>query len=321
MGIGKGKNKPTSPATLRSRAEKKLNTQAPEARQPKPGLETKRQLHELQVNLIELEMQNDELLRVHEDLELSQSMYAELYNFAPIAYFTFDPSGVIQNTNHRGAQLLETERREVAYRPFADFIADAKGREIFSNHLSLVIERETMLKCAITLRGNDGKLVHAQLQSIAIKKENSPVFILSSIIDNSVRRQFEEKLREAHDKLERTVAERTLELSSANMQLKQEIAERKMTEESLQSSYSEIKLLKERLRAENVYLQQEVDRQFNFGEIIGKSDPLLHVFSQIGQVAPMNATVLLLGETGTGKGVVARAIHSSSTRKGRPLIT
>jgi len=135
LSIGKSKNKPSSPATLRSRAEKKLNTQAPEARQPKPGLETKRQLHELQVNLIELEMQNDELLRVHEDLELSQSMYAELYNFAPIAYFTFDPSGVIQNTNHRGAQLLETERRELAYRSFADFIADAKGREIFSNHL------------------------------------------------------------------------------------------------------------------------------------------------------------------------------------------
>jgi len=178
-----------------------------------------------------------------------------------------------------------------------------------------------MLKCAITLKGNDGKLVHAQLQSIAIKKENSPGFILSSIVDNSVRRQFEEKLREAHDKLERTVAERTLELSSANMQLKQEIAERKMTEESLQNSYSEIKRLKERLRAENVYLRQEVDRHFNFGEIIGKSDPLLHVFSQIGQVAPMNATVLLLGETGTGKGVVARAIHSSSTRKGRPFIT
>jgi transcriptional regulator with GAF, ATPase, and Fis domain len=79
--------------------------------------------------------------------------------------------------------------------------------------------------------------------------------------------------------------------------------------------------LKDRLQAENIYLQQEVDRQFNFGEIIGQSTVLSQVFLRVEQVAPMNATVLLLGETGTGKGVVARAIHSSSARKDRPLIT
>jgi transcriptional regulator with GAF, ATPase, and Fis domain len=75
------------------------------------------------------------------------------------------------------------------------------------------------------------------------------------------------------------------------------------------------------LQAENIYLQQEVNQQYNFGEIIGQSSILSRVFTQVEMVAPMNATVLLLGETGTGKGVVARAIHSSSTRKNRPLIT
>jgi len=79
--------------------------------------------------------------------------------------------------------------------------------------------------------------------------------------------------------------------------------------------------LKERLQAENVYLQQEVAREYNFGEIIGQSNAIAHVFSRIEQVAPQDATVLLLGETGTGKGVVARAIHSSSARKDRPMIT
>jgi transcriptional regulator with GAF, ATPase, and Fis domain len=101
----------------------------------------------------------------------------------------------------------------------------------------------------------------------------------------------------------------------------QEVEERKKAEGSLQGTYAEIKRLKDRLQAENVYLQQEVDKQFNFGEIIGQSKVLSSVFYQVEQVAPMNATVLLLGETGTGKGVVARAIHSSSTRKGRALIT
>ncbi|MDD2271221.1 MAG: sigma-54 dependent transcriptional regulator [Desulfuromonadaceae bacterium] len=129
------------------------------------------------------------------------------------------------------------------------------------------------------------------------------------------------KLNSYSKVLEKTVQERTGDLLKTNIQLTQEIEERKKAEASLQTTYAEIKLLKDRLEAENVYLQQEVDRRYNFGEIIGQSALLSRVFLQVEQVAPMNATVLLLGETGTGKGVIARAIHSSSTRKGRPLIT
>lgn len=121
--------------------------------------------------------------------------------------------------------------------------------------------------------------------------------------------------------LEQTVQERTGDLLKSNLQLTQEIMERKKAEESLHGTYAEIKQLKDRLQEENIYLQQEVAREYNFGEIIGQSSALSRVFLQVEQVAPMNATVLLLGETGTGKGVVARAIHSSSARKGRPLIT
>jgi formate hydrogenlyase transcriptional activator len=121
--------------------------------------------------------------------------------------------------------------------------------------------------------------------------------------------------------LEQTVLERTAELTRANRQLTQEVEERKKAEESLKGSYQEIKKLQDRLQAENVYLQQEVAREYNFGEIIGQSELLSQVFLQVEQVAPMNATVLLLGETGTGKGVVARAIHARSARRDRPLIT
>ena len=138
---------------------------------------------------------------------------------------------------------------------------------------------------------------------------------------NDRRRELEADLQRAHDSLELLVTERTGELTRANLRLTQEVEERKKAEASLQGTYAEIKGLKDRLQAENVYLRQEVGRQYNFGEIIGQSDLLAQVFLKVAQVAPMNATVLLLGETGTGKGVVARAIHSSSSRKDRPLIT
>jgi formate hydrogenlyase transcriptional activator len=129
------------------------------------------------------------------------------------------------------------------------------------------------------------------------------------------------ELQNHNQTLEQTVQERTSDLTGVNLQLTEEIAERKKAEKSLHKTYAEIKRLKDRLQVENVYLRDEVDQKYNFGEIIGQSDALAIIFAQVEQVAPMNATVLLLGETGTGKGVVARAIHSRSPRKGRPLIT
>ncbi|HBA71973.1 MAG: Fis family transcriptional regulator [Geobacteraceae bacterium GWC2_55_20] len=129
------------------------------------------------------------------------------------------------------------------------------------------------------------------------------------------------KLDNYNKELEQTVQERTGALVKANAQLTREIDGHLKTEGSLQDALTEIKQLQNRLEAENMYLQHEVAREYNFGEVIGQSNALSQVFLRVEQVAPMNATVLLLGETGTGKGVVARAIHSSSARKSRPLIT
>jgi len=129
------------------------------------------------------------------------------------------------------------------------------------------------------------------------------------------------KLWDYNRVLEQTVGERTGDLVKTNEQLTREIEERKKAEAALQGTYAEIKQLKDRLQAENICLQQEVAGQYNFGEIIGNSSAISHVFFRVEQVAPQDATVLLLGETGTGKGVIARAIHSRSSRKTRSMIT
>ena len=131
------------------------------------------------------------------------------------------------------------------------------------------------------------------------------------------------KIENYNKALEQTVQERTGELLRANERLSREIEERKGTEASLRSAYAENKQLKDRFQAENIYLHKDIDREFNFGEIIGRSNALEQVFLKVEQVAPQDATVLLLGETGTGKGVVARAIHSRSSpaRLAGPFVT
>ena len=85
-------------------------------------------------------------------------------------------------------------------------------------------------------------------------------------------------------------------------------------------SYQEINNLKARLENENVYLREEILTEHNFEEIIGNSPALLNSLHAVAQVAPTDATVLICGETGTGKELVARAIHSRSGRNGRALV-
>ncbi len=75
-----------------------------------------------------------------------------------------------------------------------------------------------------------------------------------------------------------------------------------------------------RLRAQNEYLQEEIKSEYNFEEIVGRSPSLRGALAKVKQVAPMDATALILGETGTGKELIARAIHNASRRRDKPLI-
>jgi transcriptional regulator with GAF, ATPase, and Fis domain len=90
--------------------------------------------------------------------------------------------------------------------------------------------------------------------------------------------------------------------------------------ERLRAALVEVEVLRNRLQEENVYLQDEIHVEHNYAELVGSSPALLDVLRQIDQVAPTDATVLVDGETGTGKELVARAIHKRSLRHERPLV-
>ncbi len=99
-----------------------------------------------------------------------------------------------------------------------------------------------------------------------------------------------------------------------------DISDRKEEELDLRSALAEVERLRERLEAENFYLREEIETVYGFDEFVGKSDVLQLLLKKIDRVAATDATVLILGETGTGKELVARAIHAHSSRKDRPLV-
>ena len=100
-----------------------------------------------------------------------------------------------------------------------------------------------------------------------------------------------------------------------------DISERKAAQLQLERAVDEIEALKHRLEAENTYLRQEIELQHGHDEILGQSRSVRELLQQIEQVAGADSGVLVVGETGTGKELVARAIHRLSPRRSRPMIT
>jgi formate hydrogenlyase transcriptional activator len=96
--------------------------------------------------------------------------------------------------------------------------------------------------------------------------------------------------------------------------------ERVRAERALREALAEVQRLKDKLQVENTYLQEEIQSEHNFEEIIGGSAAWQKLVREIESIAASEATVLITGETGTGKELVARALHSRSPRRGRPLV-
>jgi PAS domain S-box-containing protein len=95
----------------------------------------------------------------------------------------------------------------------------------------------------------------------------------------------------------------------------------KQSQQALEQAFREIKTLKDRLQSENIVLREEIDKASMFEQIVGASPPLRNVLSRVSKVAPTDSSVLITGETGTGKELVARAIHKRSRRSSRAFVS
>jgi PAS domain S-box-containing protein len=163
-------------------------------------------------------MQNHDLVRAKEDLERSRARYSELFDFAPIAYFTFSPEGTIESLNFAAAELLRNERQRALGSPAASYF-DAESRPVFRAHLEHVHARG---KHAIDLvLGNSAigrRHVHLVSRLIRGESGDDPL-CLSAAVDITERKTAEEEISRLNAALEQRVAQRTRELEDSNKDL------------------------------------------------------------------------------------------------------
>lgn len=197
-------------------------------------------IHELEVHQIELEMQNEELRKAQLEIEESRTMFSNLYDFAPVGYFTFDHQGVIEGVNLTGAKFLNVERSLLLNKPFNVFI-EPDFRDEFHTHRKKVFSTGTKQTCELKLLKKDGTSFYASLDSIALKdEEGTSTKCLSAVSDITERKRAEEIIRISYDEMEKRVHKRTEELRNINELFQSTIAEHERTEEALRASEAEL---------------------------------------------------------------------------------
>ncbi len=240
----KKKPAPISPTPLRRQAEAQWRARQ-KTKSPAPPAEadTLRLVHELEVHQIELEMQNTELAQTRVALEAALGQYTDLYDFAPVGYFTLTGTGVIEQVNLTGAKLLGEPRSALLKRRLGVFVAPA-ALPTFNTFLEHVFStpEEGPPTCEVELR--EARWVQIQATRAADGQTCGAV-----LLDVTARKQIEEALRQAHVELEQRVQERTAELTQANAALQANLAERQQTERALYAAHGAVTWERNRLLA------------------------------------------------------------------------
>jgi PAS domain S-box-containing protein len=180
----------TDPVKLRRRGEERLKESATETDQPLTNGDTQKLLHELQLYQVELEMQNEELKGAKETIEAGLAKYSELYDFAPVGYFSFDRNGAILQVNLTGAGILGIERSLLVKQLFGIFISQA-DRAVFTSFLQKVFEGEEKRSCELMLLSKNKEPLYARIDARILRDGRE---CLATVVDISERRQAEEAL-------------------------------------------------------------------------------------------------------------------------------
>lgn len=208
--------------------------------------------------------------------------YRQLYRLTPAMLHTVDADGLIITATDHWLQKMGYSREEVLGRPVTDFFSDADRRRFSSGRLKEVI--------------SSGSFNNEERQVVA--KNGQTIDLVQSAISE----------RDASGDVYRMLV------------ASKDVTERNRAERALRTTLAENARLREELERERDYLREEVNVRMNFGRMVGKSPALKHMLAQVEAVAKTPANVLVLGESGVGKELVARAIHAQGARPDAPLV-
>ncbi|MDA3791960.1 MAG: PAS domain S-box protein, partial [Desulfobacula sp.] len=244
-GMMERKKEKPSDSKLRQRAEKKFDIDGGkiELLAEMSPEQMANQLHELQVHQIELKMQNDELRRIHEELEVSKNRYSHLYDFAPIGYFTVTEKGIIDEANLALAAMLGVARTVLPGQPFSRFVLK-EDQNIFYEHRQQLLKTEVFQSCELRLVKKGGDTFYVRLESIVIKnREQDLRQIKAAVSDITERKASEDELASYRNHLTELVEQRTAELSVSSKKLKNKIDQGKKNKLFLEESEKRYKNL------------------------------------------------------------------------------
>jgi len=265
-----------------------------------------------------LEQSERQCRQAEEALQEREDRLSKIFNHSNDAIFIIDPpNDKIMDVNPKACQILGYSKKEL----MAMSISDIHPKEMVQlrKFSQMVSKKGQGWTDELTCITKSGRLLPSEISASNIEISGSK-YMVSMVRDITDRKQAEKALQQVNDQLELRVEKRTNELLKINKILEKEIAKRQQAEKELINALSEVEKLKNRLQAENVYLQEEIKTEYNFDKIVGNSPPLMDVLRKVQMVAPTDSTVLITGETGTGKELIARAIHNLSNRKNRPLV-
>jgi len=183
--------------TLRQRAEEVFRGKAAGRKENVEALspdEVRQMLHELRVHQIELEMQNEELRRAHEELEAARARYFDLYDLAPVGYFILNEQGLILEINLTTATLLGVARSALVKQPLTRFILP-EDQDIFYRHRKLLFETGAPQVCELRLVKKDDAPFWVRIDATAAQDANGAPVCRATLIDITERKRAEDVLR------------------------------------------------------------------------------------------------------------------------------
>lgn len=199
---------------LRKKAEKKIGGRGKvRAAPPLSGEEAQHLIQELEIHQVELEMQNLELQTAQIASETSRQRYAELYDFAPIGYFTFDRYGLILEANLTGAGQLDRQRSRLIKKPFIVFVAP-EDHAAFGLYLLRLFDQKKEERIELKINKKES-FFEAQLDSRLIKNAEGEWVCQTAVSDITARKRAEREIKELYTALEK----RTAALEKANLDL------------------------------------------------------------------------------------------------------